>query len=101
MVYQIIWAPRALEDLRDITDYIRRQNPVAAHSFGHKLIEKAESLAALPERGRVIPKFQNPNIREIFLGPYRIAYRLRTDLEQVEIARIWHGARSEEGFELQ
>jgi plasmid stabilization system protein ParE len=100
MVYKIIWAPRALEDLRDITAYIREHNPGAAHRFGLKLIERAESLTTLPERGRVIGKFQNPNIREIFLGPYRIAYRLRTDLEQVEIARIWHGARSEESFDL-
>jgi toxin ParE1/3/4 len=100
MVYKIIWAPRALQDLRDITSYIRRHNPGAAYSFGHKLIEKAESLATLPERGRVIPKFQNPNIREIFLGPYHIAYRLRPDSQVVEIARVWHGARREESFEL-
>ena len=100
MVYKVIWAPRALEELREITNYIRRDNPAAARSFGLKLIEKAESLATLPERGRVIRKFQNPNIREIFLGPYRIAYRIRQNLEQVEIARIWHGARHEENFEL-
>jgi toxin ParE1/3/4 len=100
MVYKIIWAPRALEDLRDIVSYIRRDNPNAARSFGFKLIEKAEGLASFPERGREIRKFQNPDIREVFHGSYRIAYRIRRDLEQVEIARIWHGARSEETFNL-
>src|ERR1700722_12354239 len=98
MVYQIIWAPRALEDLRDIASYIRRHNEDAARSFGLKLIERAESLAAFPERGRMIHKFQDPAIREVFQGSYRIAYRIRKELGQVEIARIWHGARNEETF---
>ena len=97
---RIIWAPRALEDLREIVRYIQRDNPIAAQNFGQKLIEKAESLASFPERGRVIRKFQNPAVREVFLGSYRIAYRIRHEPAQVEIARIWHGARSEESFEL-
>ncbi len=100
MVFQIIWAPRALEDLREIVSYIRQHNADAAHRFGQKLIQKAETLDRFPERGRLIQKFQNLNIREIFLPPYRIAYRINPEKAQVEIARIWHGARSEEGFAL-
>jgi toxin ParE1/3/4 len=100
MVHQIIWAPRALEDLREIVDYIRRDNPGAAQRFGQKLIVKVESLERFPERGRMIQKFQNPLIREVFVGPYRIAYRIKPQELQVEAARIWHGARSEENFEL-
>ena len=101
MVHQIIWAPRALEDLREIVRYISRDNPNAARGFGEKLIQKAEDLATFPERGRVIPKFANPDIREVFLRSYRIAYRIRRQpTATVEIARIWHGARSEESFDL-
>jgi len=100
MVCKITWSPRALEDLRDAVRYIRRDDPEAARRFGLKLIEKAETLANFPERGRVIRKFQNPMIREIFLGPYRIAYRIHRDPVSVEIVRLWHGARSEEAFEL-
>ena len=101
MVHQIIWAPRALEDLWEIVRYIRRDNPDAAFRFGSKLIQKAESLATFPERGRSIRKFTDPNIREIFVGSYRIAYRIRQEpTPSVEVARIWHGARSEENFEF-
>jgi toxin ParE1/3/4 len=100
MVYPITWAPRALEDLGEIVRFIRRDNPGAARRFGQKLIDKAESLREFPERGRMIPKFQNPEIREVFLGPYRIAYRIRSGPAHVEIARIWHGARSDETFGL-
>jgi|ERR1051326_5208554 plasmid stabilization system protein ParE len=100
MVYKIIWSPRALQDLRDIVQYIQRDKPDVARPFGEKLIAKAESLGTFPERGRVIRKFANPNLRQIYLGPYRIAYRIQQNLSLVEIARIWHGAQSEEGFEL-
>ena len=100
MVFQIIWAPRALADLREIVNYIRRRDSKTALRFGQKLIHKVETLDRFPERGRMIPKFQNPAIREVFLGPYRIAYRIKAEVSQVEIARIWHGARSEESFEL-
>ena len=78
MVYKIIWSPRALEDLREVVQYIRRDNPLAARQFGEKLITKAESLTTFPERGRVIKKFADPNVRQIFQGPFRIAYRIRT-----------------------
>jgi addiction module RelE/StbE family toxin len=102
MAHQIIWAPRAVADLREIVRYISRDNPDAARHFGGRLVAKAESLATFPERGRVIHKFADPNIREIFLRSYRIAYRIRSQpTPTVEIARIWHGAQSEEGFELE
>ena len=102
MVHQIIWAPRALADLGEIVRYSSRDNPDAARRFGGRLIAKAESLATFPERGRVIRKFADPSIREIFLRSYRIAYRIRSQSPPtVEIARIWHGAQSEEGFELE
>jgi len=100
MVCRIIWAPRALQDLRDIVSYIRRDKPLVARQFGEKLIAKAESLCAMPERGRVIPKFSEPALREILAAPYRIAYRIQPTPPTIEIARIWHGARAPEDFTL-
>jgi plasmid stabilization system protein ParE len=61
MVCKITWSPRALEDLRDAVRYIRRDDPAAVRRFGLKLIEKAETLATFPERGRVIRKFKVSN----------------------------------------
>lgn len=102
MAARIIWAPSALTDLRSIVRRISRDNPAAARRLGQQIIERAERLTTFPEKGRVIAKFQNPDIRETILGSYRIAYRLRrsdSDLK-VEIARIWHGARDEENLSL-
>jgi toxin ParE1/3/4 len=100
MVYKVTWSPSALADLRDAVHYIRRDNPQAARRFGEKLVQKAESLSTLPQRGRVIAKFGDPDLREVFLGPYRIAYRIRPAPPEVEIARIWHGAQDEDSLTL-
>lgn len=100
MVYRISWAPRALEDLKDLVDYIRRDRPIVAREFGLKIIQKAESLSSMPERGRLIPNFRDPTLREVIVPPYRIAYRINRQNALVEIARVWHGARSPEDFTL-
>jgi len=102
MVFKITWAPRALDDLRCAVAYIARRNSDAAYRFGIKLIETAESLEHMPERGRMIPKFHDPDLRDVPCPPYRIAYRIVRELGQarVEIVRLWHGARDPESFEL-
>ncbi|MBM4028180.1 MAG: type II toxin-antitoxin system RelE/ParE family toxin [Planctomycetes bacterium] len=50
-------------------------------------------LADFPQSGRVVPEFDDPSIREIIRRPCRIVYRVRTQDQMVEIARIWHAAR--------
>jgi len=103
MVYKIIWAPRALADLREVVSHIARDKPNAARGFGLKLIQTAESVATFPDRGRMIPKFASPDIRDIPCGPYRIAYRIRREPAYapfVEIARIWHTARDDRQLSL-
>ena len=66
-------------------------SPEIAERFGNRLIDRALTLATLPERGRVVPEFGDPEIREIFFKTYRIVYRLRSGV--VEVIRFWHAAR--------
>ena len=56
-----------------------------------KLISKAESLIETPERGRVVPEYENPTIREVVVGNYRLVYRIRGDF--IDIVGVIHGAR--------
>lgn len=100
MVYKVIWSARALEDLKEIVRYIKRDKPLIARRFGLRLIKKAESLSRFPERGRAISKFPDPSVMEILVLPYRRAYRIRNADGIIEIARIWHGARSREHLDL-
>ena len=43
MAYRIFWTPIAVQDLRDICDFISRDNPVAAQRMGEELIKQSEA----------------------------------------------------------
>jgi addiction module RelE/StbE family toxin len=89
--HQIIFAPQSLRDLEATVRYVSyHNNPEVAVRFGTQLVEKALTLATLPERGRIVPEVGHP-YREIIFKSYRIVYRLTGN--KVEIIRFWHAAR--------
>lgn len=93
MAYKLIWSPAARDDLHDIVVFIARDNPNRAMSFGYELISETDRLQDFPEVGRIVPEYQNDNIREILLRPYRIVYRVDHAQKLCQIARVWHSAR--------
>jgi toxin ParE1/3/4 len=93
MGWQVIVGPSARADLANIVRYVARHNSDAAARLGYELITRAESLAAFPEIGRVVPEFRQPNLREVICRSYRVIYRLHHEEERIEIVRFWHGAR--------
>lgn len=98
MDFEIVLAPRAIQDLQEIVRYISIDNPERAESFGRELITKIRMLAAFPEMGRVVPEFNEPHIREIIHKSYRIVYRVRLQERRIEVSRFWHGARGIPNF---
>lgn len=93
MAFTLIWSPAARLDLWDVMSYISEFDRGAASRFGRNVFDSLEQLIDFHESGRIVPEFQNPNIREIILKPCRIVYRLNKEESLVEIARIWHSAR--------
>lgn len=90
--HEVVFAPRAERDLQSLTRFIAlRSSPEIAGRFGNQLIDRALTLASLPERGRMVPELGLPEIREIIFKSYRIVYRLRPG--RVEVIRFWHAAR--------
>jgi len=93
MAYKLIWSPAARDDLHDIVVFIARDNPERAMSFGYQLISETDRLQTFPRLGRVVPEYENGNLREIILRPYRSVYRVNHERKVCEIARVWHSAR--------
>jgi len=83
----------ALSDLERIVGYIAPHNAGAAERTGNQLLDAAMSLHTFPERGRMVPEFGRPELREIIFRSYRIIYRINSTDHSVEIVRFWHGAR--------
>ncbi len=66
---------RARGRLRDIHTRIAEDQPANADRFIDRLINKGASLIEQALRGRVVPKYHTPTIREVFEGDYRIIYQ--------------------------
>ena len=84
--------------MEQITAFIAADNPEIAQTFANRLVDLAESLRSLPERGRPVKKW--PGVRVLVLSPYLIFYRFEKSVDTVEILRFWHGARDPLSLEL-
>jgi toxin ParE1/3/4 len=89
---KIILSPLAIQDLKDIYDYISLDSSYYAGIVIEKLLNNLSRLEDFPLKGRVVPEFENPLIREIFEYSYRIIYRIE-HAELIAIARFFHQSR--------
>ena len=90
MALEIRWAPRASLHLEQICEYISQDSEVYAHIFAEKVLSVVEGIPSFPKAGRVVPEYDDENIRERIYDNYRIVYRLKEDV--IEIVAICHGA---------
>ena len=91
MAWKVIIGHVALRDLEGIRDFIARDDPAAAVSFGAKLLSHAEGLRMFPDRGGHLK--ERPGARFSVVGSYLIVYRVDQAAETVRVLRFWHGAR--------
>ncbi len=98
---KVILTPQSIDDLKEAVRFIAPHNPERARTFGHELIHRALSLATFPERGRVVPEMDEPAVREIIHGSYRIIYEIFPNQNVVYVLRFWHGARGEPEIKTQ
>ena len=88
---EVVWSLTATGDLESIVEHIFRDSEFYAATVARELVARARSLATLSERGRVVPEYEDPTVREIVVRRHRLIYRVGSD--RVEVLRIIHGAR--------
>ena len=91
MARRIVWTEAALDDIDESASYIARDSPRYAKAFVRRIKEAGRSLNRFPERGRMVPEFEEPDIRELIVGSHRLIYRLTP--ARVEVLGVIHGAR--------
>jgi toxin ParE1/3/4 len=88
---EIVWSPRAVDDVRAIATYIAEDSVAYAKSVAQKIVASTRRLTTFPMSGRVVPEFGDEHIREVFAYGYRIIYRIEG--ETVTVAAVVHGKR--------
>jgi addiction module RelE/StbE family toxin len=88
---KVLWTENAVQDLQTIKDFISQDSPERAADCVLELYSAGESLAKLSHRGRVVPEFNQENIRELIIENYRLVYRVQATA--VEILTVFEGHR--------
>lgn len=91
MAYTVVWSPRAVDDIDAIAAYIAEDSEAYAASVVRVILAKARNLPEFPLMGRIVPEFDDANIREVFAYSYRIIYEIAGDT--ITIATVVHGKR--------
>jgi len=89
---QLRWSPGAAQDLADIVEYIRIENPAAAQRIGESIYQRVQRLADFPYSGR-IGRIEGTRELPIPPLPFFVVYRVRENQGAVEIVNILHGAQ--------
>ncbi|MBW1982784.1 MAG: type II toxin-antitoxin system RelE/ParE family toxin [Deltaproteobacteria bacterium] len=90
---QIKWTERASSNLQAIFEYISKDSKIYAARFVKALIAATRKLERMPRCGREVPELENPELREVIYGNYRIIYRIAGSEDNIEILAVIHGAR--------
>ena len=88
---KLIWTEPSLSDLQAIFDYICKDSEYYDSIFVSEIIDSAEKLIDFPKMGRIVPEYQQNDIREIIVQSYRVIYQLEQN--QILILTVIHGRR--------
>ncbi|MGE5282142.1 MAG: type II toxin-antitoxin system RelE/ParE family toxin [Chloroflexota bacterium] len=91
MARRVAWTETAWRDLERIADYIAEDSPGYAAALVRRVRDGARSLEEMAERGRVVPELEEPAIRELVIGSYRLVYEIED--ADIYILGLIHGAR--------
>ena len=89
---QIKWLKAALQNLDDEAVYIAQDDPEAARRVVKRIVTSVSLLATNPSLGH---PGRIHGTRELVIPQtrYIVPYRVRPDLQRVEILRVFHSAR--------
>ena len=89
---RVLWARAARNDRRRITAWLAERNLPAAVRISQALADAADSLAAVPLKGR---PGRAPDTRELSaVPPYVMVYEVDDDAQVIQILRVWHTAQN-------
>ena len=91
MARQVIWTEVAWSDLQEVANYISQDSIHYAAALVREVRDAARSLNNFSERGHIVPEFNRPNIRELFVRSYRLVYQVTES--NIYILGFIHGAR--------
>jgi len=89
---RINWTLQAKDDLKNIADYISKDSVIYAKRQVIKIRKRTEILKTQIRSGKIVPEIEDPDIRELIEGNYRIIYKIISK-NRIDILSVHHSAR--------
>lgn len=84
---KVRWTNTAIEDIYNTMEYLRHSSGRYAENFAEGIFHSVEILERYPRSGRIVPEFNQEQLREIIYKSYRVVYMV-TDMDTVEVLTI-------------
>lgn len=91
-VKEIRWSRKAVLQVQRIGEDIESDSPWQAERIVKLLYATPERLRWSPRKGKVVPEFGDPTLREVTVYSWRFIYRILDDAT-LEVAAVVHGRR--------
>jgi plasmid stabilization system protein ParE len=88
---RIEWSEPAQQELREIRSYIARDSVANARRFVRTVRDAVGGTQLFPDAAARVSEWDFKNIREVFVGQYRVIYEFDTDV--IHVLTVIHGAR--------
>ena len=85
------WTETAEGHLDRIYNYIAQTSPVYAKRVVDRITRRSKQIITFPMSGRKVPEIDLEPIREVFEGPYRIIYHIKSN--QINVLAVIHGSQ--------
>ena len=92
MGLKVRWSEPALDELDEALGFIAFDHPEAAQKLWLKIRTATRSLPKYPRKGRVVPEYEDPDLRELIVGPFRVIY-ITGDLANIYILAVVRSER--------
>ena len=92
MRYKIIWAERAVNNLREIHNFISMDSVTQADKVIDEILSCVEPLSDFPNMGVGVKEFPQYNFRELMKYSYRIIYQVSE--KNVHIITVVHSRQN-------
>ena len=88
---KVRWTHTAIGHLASIYEYIARDSSRYALRMVDRITSRSRQIARFPRFGQMVPEYQDPDIREVMEGPYRVIYEVTA--REIHVLAVIHGAQ--------
>lgn len=88
---RVTWSFKGRLELADVWNYIKRESTANALRVLRDIAAAVDRLEEHPFSGRMVPEWNQPLLRELIVGSYRVMYS--TKHEEVVVFSVRHARR--------